>query len=110
MSSRDDKRGPGHVPPPPLEALGVMLDGYFHQDFRYIYVSPVGAARAFAVEASPEQIAAARSELAAFIEWAGHVPKKSWQAAFTNAGGSWLPGSIAPILPVLQALAPRPGA
>jgi hypothetical protein len=91
-------------PPLPLPALGAMLDGYFHQDYRYIYVTPVGAARAYAVEAAPEDLLAAREELALFIAWAESAPRKSWQLAFASLGGAWLPSTLEPMRTVLRAL------
>jgi hypothetical protein len=88
-----------------------MLDGYFHQDYRYIYVTPVGAARAFAADASEEEVRAAHAELEAFITWAATTKRARWQQALADLGGTWMPSTLEPLRTVLRGLerVRRPG-
>ncbi len=85
-------------------ALGPVFDGYLHQDFRAEYGDHEGAAGAFRRDASPEELAEAVAALEAFLEWAGGVPRTSWQAALERAGGSWRPRSLARVKEVLDVL------
>ena len=82
----------------------MLLDGYFHQDFRVEHGTHEAAARAFAGEASPAERAAAREALEAFIAWAEKVPRDRWQDALGAAGGSWRPRSLGPLREVLEQL------
>lgn len=74
------------TPPPGLEGLGLMLDGYFHEDFRAEHGSHEAAARAFVRDASPEEREAALSALDRFLAWAAGVPRRDWQDALGMAG------------------------
>ena len=93
------------VPPPRLEGLAQMLDGYFHEDFRAEYGSHQGAARAFVEDTSQEEAAEARAALEAFIAWADGVPRDAWQESLVEAGGSWQPRTLRPLREVLGILA-----
>jgi hypothetical protein len=90
--------------PPSLEGLALLLDGYFHEDFRAEHGTHEAAARAFAREASPRELRAAREALETFLAWAERVETPAWQAALTATGGSWRPRSLAPLREVLQQL------
>lgn len=97
-------QGVSRESPPPLEGLAVLLDGYFHQDFRAEHGSHQAAAHAFARDASPGELEAARRALAAFIAWASAVDRTTWQEALLGAGGAWRPRSLGPVRAVLAAL------
>jgi len=92
------------TPPPGLEGLGLMLDGYFHEDFRAEYGSHEAAARAFVRDASPEEREAALSALDRFLAWAATVPRRDWQDALGMAGGAWRPRSLGPLREVREVL------
>lgn len=92
---------------PQFAGLALLLDGYFHQDFRTEFADHLAAARAFANEASAEELAAARAALAAFIEWAPAVDRETWQQALNRSGGAWRPRSLHPLVEVAEALARR---
>ena len=93
------------APTPPLEGLALILDGYFHEDFRAEHGSHEGAARAFVRDASQEEVTEARVALEAFINWADGVPREAWQEALLRAGGSWQPRTLAPLREVSAILA-----
>lgn len=92
------------APPPLLEGLSLLLDGYFHQDFRAEHGTHEVAAKVFADEASPDELADARSALSAFLAWAGSEKRAIWQEALTGAGGAWQPRSLEPLREVLGIL------
>jgi hypothetical protein len=89
---------------PELTGLSLLLDGYFHQDFRAEHGSHEAAARAFAVEASTEEREAAVRALDRLVTWAETVDREDWQEALTSAGGAWRPRSLAPLREVLAIL------
>lgn len=89
---------------PDFGGLALILDGYFHQDFRAEYGGHEGAARAFVRDASAEERSDAAAALACFLEWAAGVPKGRWQDALGAAGGAWRPRSLAPLREVLAIL------
>lgn len=99
--ARSEKR---EVPFPDFGGLVLLLDGYFHQDFRTEHGDHEGAARAFAREASAVEAATAVDALERFLAWADNVPVDSWQAALRRAGGAWRPRSLGPIRDVLAQL------
>jgi hypothetical protein len=82
----------------------LLLDGYFHQDFRAEHGTHESAARAFAREASPDELRAARTALEAFLSWAEGLETETWQAALSAAGGAWRPRSVGPLREVLDEL------
>jgi hypothetical protein len=82
----------------------LLLDGYFHEDFRAEHGTHEAAARAFAAEASVVEREAARSALEAFIAWGETMPLQRWQDALGAAGGSWRPRSLGPLRDVLREL------
>ncbi len=92
--------GPGPLP----GGLALLLDGYFHQDFRAEHGTHEAAARAFAAEASEAERDTARAALAGFITWAETVALERWQDALGAAGGSWRPRSLGPLREVLREL------
>lgn len=104
MNERDGRKEP--VEAPSFEGLALLLDGYFHQDFRTEFSDQIGAARAFAREASAEELHLASKTLAGFIQWAGSQETSNWQRALTRAGGAWRPRSLLPLREVLAALVP----
>lgn len=105
MNKGEARREKGEAPDPPhIEGLGLLLDGYFHQDFRTEHGAHEAAARAFAAEASVEELGAARAALGAFISWAEAVETEMWQDALGEAGGAWRPRSLGPLREVLQQL------
>lgn len=89
---------------PPLEGLGLLLDGYFHQDFRAEHGTHEAAAKTFATEASPEELAEARNALEGFLAWAPGVARSAWQEALVRTGGAWQPRSLEPLREVLAIL------
>ena len=85
-------------------ALGMLLDGYFHEDFRAEYGGHEGAARAFVRDASLDERRAAAEALARFIEWADGVERPRWQAGLRRFGGAWRPRSLLSLREVLAIL------
>jgi contact-dependent growth inhibition (CDI) system CdiI-like immunity protein len=104
VSELERRREKGEVPAPDFGGLALLLDGYFHQDFRTEHGDHEGAARAFAREASAVEAATAVDALERFLAWAETVPVDFWQEALTQAGGSWRPRSLGPIRDVLAQL------
>lgn len=96
------------APTPPLEGLALLLDGYFHQDFRAEHGTHEAAARAFVAEASPEELTEAKSSLDDFLLWAVSVKRATWQDALTRTGGGWQPRSLEPLREVLAILQSQP--
>ena len=92
------------MPAPDFEGLALLLDAYFHQDFRTEHGDHESAARAFAREASAAERATAAHALERFLAWAESVAVGTWQEALTQAGGSWRPRSLGPIREVLAQL------
>ncbi len=92
---------------PEFGGLGLMLDGYFHQDFRAEHGDHEGAARAFVHDASSEEREEARAALVGFIDWAGGVTREAWQDALSETGGAWRPRSLRPLRDVLFILEGR---
>jgi len=90
---------------PEFGGLALLLDGYFHEDFRTEFADHVAAASAFAKEASAEELATAKGALAAFIDWATSVDRETWQRALHRSGGAWRPRSLRPLADVAEALA-----
>ncbi len=90
---------------PSFDGLALLLDGYLHEDFRTEFGDHEPAARAFASEASPEELVAASEALTAFVGWAESRDARDWQAALTRIGGAWRPRSLAPLHEVLAILA-----
>ena len=90
---------------PRFEELGVLLDGYFHEDFRMEHGSHEAAARAFVREASEDERDNVRKGLDAFLTWAEGVERETWQAALRRAGGAWRPRSLGPLREVRDILA-----
>jgi len=89
--------------------LSLLLDGYFHEDFRAEHGSHESAARAFRGEASGQELHSAAASLVEFIAWAETVPVDEWQDALGALGGSWRPRSLGPLRDVLEVLgAPNP--
>ena len=88
--------------------LALLLDGYFHEDFRATYATHTAAARAFASDASPGELEAARVALNRFLTWAASVRTPEWQRALRRAGGSWRPRTLAPLRDVLDVLEAPP--
>jgi len=93
---------------PDFATLQLLLDGYFHQDFRMEYGNHEGAARVFSADASPEERMEAGAALAAFLAWAEGVTRAEWQAALSRAGGAWRPRSLGPIREVAAIVTPPP--
>ncbi len=89
---------------PDLGGLALMLDGYFHQDFRAEHGDHEGAARAFLLDASVEERSEARSALEGFLRWASGMRRDDWQDALAAAGGAWRPRSLRPLHDVLAIL------
>ena len=89
---------------PRFEELGVLLDGYFHEDFRLEHGSHEAAARAFVREASEGERDNVRKSLDAFLSWAEGVERETWQAALWRAGGAWRPRSLGPLREVRDIL------
>ena len=54
MSNREHSSEDGEQPS--FEGMALLLDGYFHEDFRTEFGDHERAARAFAVEASPAEL------------------------------------------------------
>ncbi|MGE0601445.1 MAG: contact-dependent growth inhibition system immunity protein [Dehalococcoidia bacterium] len=102
-SSKHDRTPPAD---PSFEGLALLLDGYFHQDFRTEFSDHLGAARAFAREASSEELRTAARTLAEFVEWAEEQETATWQRALKRAGGAWRPRSLAPLRDVRAILSP----
>ena len=100
----EGRREEGEVRVPRFEGLALLLDGYFHEDFRTEHGSHENAARAFAREASRVELAAAANALKRLIEWARGVSLDEWQDALVRAGGSWRPCSLVPLSEVLAIL------
>ena len=94
--------------PPLLDAMAVLLDGYFHEDFRAEHGGHEAAARAFVQEASAAEREAAKLALEAFLSWAEGVSRDVWQRALRRAGGSWRPRSLGPLREVFETLARDP--
>lgn len=107
MNELEGRREKGEVPVPDFSGLALLLDGYFHQDFRIEHGDHESAARAFAREASAAERARATAALKRFLAWAETVPVDVWQEALTRAGGSWRPRSLRPIRQVLEIVANR---
>lgn len=84
--------------------LSLLLDGYFHEDFRAEHGTHEAAARAFARDASAEEVAEATWALRTFLEWAAGVEREAWQDALHRAGGAWRPRSLEPVREVLTIL------
>ncbi|MFN8618066.1 MAG: contact-dependent growth inhibition system immunity protein [Dehalococcoidia bacterium] len=82
---------------PDLGGLSLMLDGYFHEDFRAEYGGHEGAARAFVRDASGEERSESAAALDQLLAWATDVPRARWQEALGAAGGAWRPRSLAPL-------------
>ena len=95
-------RGADDVPEFP--GLALLLDGYFHEDFRAEHGSHETAARAFAREASATERAQAADALQAFLEWAADVDVAQWQLALHRTGGAWRPRTLGPLREVLEIL------
>jgi hypothetical protein len=91
-----------------FDGLALLLDGYFHEDFRTEFGDHLTAAAAFVGEASAEELDDARTALARFIEWAELSDRSEWQLALVRAGGAWRPRSLDPLREVLAALSDRP--
>lgn len=89
---------------PDLGGLSLMLDGYFHEDFRAEYGGHEGAARAFVRDASGEERSDAAAALDQLLGWATGVPRARWQETLGAAGGAWRPRSLAPLREVLAIL------
>jgi hypothetical protein len=104
VSEGGGRREKAGVRVPDFSGLALLLDGYFHQDFRTEHGDHEGAARAFAREASPAERATAEDALNRFLAWAENVPVDSWQAALRRAGGSWQPRSLDRVREVLAQL------
>lgn len=90
---------------PDFAGLALLLDGYFHEDFRAEHGDHEGAARTFARDASGEERAEARASLERFLQWAAGVRREEWQGALGAAGGAWRPRSLGPLREVLAVLA-----
>lgn len=89
---------------PDSTGLSILLDGYFHEDFRAEYGDHEGAARAFVRDASDDERSEAVAALERFLAWAATVPRVSWQDALAAAGGAWRPRSLGPLREVLAVL------
>lgn len=89
---------------PDFGGLALLLDGYFHEDFRAEHGDHEGAARAFIRDASAEERSDAAAAMARFLEWAAGLPKERWQDALGAAGGAWRPRSLGPLRTVLAIL------
>lgn len=89
---------------PDFGGLALLLDGYFHEDFRLEHGDHEGAARAFVRDASPAEREEARAAMERFIDWTRTVSKHEWQHALSGAGGAWRPRSLAPLRDVLAIL------
>ena len=100
----DGAAGKRHTATPRFEELGVLLDGYFHEDFRLEHGSHEAAARAFVREASEGERDNVRKSLDAFLSWAEGVERETWQAALRRAGGAWRPRSLGPLREVRDVL------
>lgn len=102
MNERGGGRGEDDAPR--FAGLALLLHGYFHEDFRAEHGTHEAAARAFARDASEEELAEARMSLSEFLEWAGAESTGTWQAGLRRAGGSWRPRSLEPLREVLEIL------
>ena len=71
---------------PDLGGLSLMLDGYFHEDFRAEHGGHEGAARAFVRDASGEERSDAAAALDQLLAWATGVPRARWQEALGSSG------------------------
>ena len=89
---------------PDFSGLALLLDGYFHQDFRAEHGDHEGAAQAFVRDASGEERSAATAAMGKFLVWAARVPRARWLEALGAAGGAWRPRSLAPLRDVLAIL------
>ncbi len=104
MSEREGTPAKGEAATPDLPGLALLLDGYFHEDFRAEHGDHEGAARTFAREASASERAEAVAALQRFVSWAEEVSVEEWQEALGMAGGSWRPRSLGPVREVLEAV------
>ena len=89
---------------PDFSGLALLLDGYFHEDFRAEHGDHQGAARAFVGDASASERVAATAALERFLEWAPGVPRIRWQEALEAVGGAWRPRSLSPLREVIAIL------
>lgn len=95
-------RGEGREPL--FEGMALLLDAYFHEDFRTEFGDHEAAAGSFAREASMEELDAASSALGEFVQWAERRERAEWQAALVRTGGAWRPRSLEPVREVLKAV------
>jgi hypothetical protein len=98
----NEERGTGDAA---FGGLSVLLDGYFHEDFRQEYGSHEGAARAFLRDASAEERLNVALVLRGFLAWAEEAERPLWQSALRAAGGAWRPRSLEPLREVLAVVA-----
>jgi hypothetical protein len=97
--SREQGGGKGE-----FSGLTVLLDGYFHEEFRVEYGGHEGAARAFLRDASADERAEAALALKEFLAWAEEAERPLWQTALRSAGGAWRPRSLEPLREVFAIL------
>lgn len=74
-------------------ALARFLDGYLHQDFKAEHEDAAGAARAFARDAKPAEVAKVVAQLRAFRSWADDVKTETWRERLAALGGAYWPRS-----------------
>jgi CdiI immunity protein len=90
----DDHRQKPLIKPSDYKALTAFLRGYLHQDFSLEHKTPAAALEAYRRQATPEEFAELKRELARFLRQTGTLPFEIVQRIFTNQLGSyWLPKS-----------------
>jgi hypothetical protein len=91
-------------PAPDFPVLRCFFSGYLHQDFRDEYDSPAAAAAAFCSEASPQEIAAVRSEWIAWRKGLAGASAPEVAAAIRKLGGVWAPQAESELAALEQAI------
>ena len=89
---------------PEFAGLALLLDGYFHEDFRALYGSPPEAALEFTRDADFGLRADVDAEFRAVRRILAFLGEPAWIDILPGIGGAWRPRSLDDIDAVLDVL------
>jgi hypothetical protein len=92
------------ITPEDFPTLHDFFAAYLHQDFRDEYGSATKAAKQYAKDAAPDQVASLRTDWQRFREKLAGQPLPAVQSAIRKLGAAWLPDSEAALAQLDAAL------